>query len=167
MNARIHVMSSHMKQNRGLTTSSPTHLRDKVSFERVTLKQLPGMSGSRYVLLYSKRHSHAHRACHKAAVNACHKTSVNDKWCCMPYNDRTDSKARTSDSKFACLSDFGLSINKSMVEINLSCACSPGLLGPFGKMRTGFWWPGILQIELGLKMQIYCWLTVVSDCTGT
>ena len=49
----------------------------------------------------------------------------------------------------------------------MSCARCPGLSSPFGKMSTGFRWPGS-STELGLKIHVYVlrWLTVVSDCTG-
>ena len=32
----------------------------------------------------------------------------------------------------------------------LSCARSPSLLSPFGKISTDFWWRGVLHMELGL-----------------
>ena len=46
----------------------------------------------------------------------------------------------------------------------LSCARSPSLLSPFGKMSTDFWWQGVLHVELGLKILVYSfanWLLTV------
>ena len=50
----------------------------------------------------------------------------------------------------------------------LSCTRSSGLLSPFSKMSTGFWWQGS-STALGLKIWIYvpCWFAVVSHCTGS
>ena len=37
----------------------------------------------------------------------------------------------------------------------LSCARSPSLISPCGKMSTAFWWQGVLHVELGLKILVY------------
>ena len=52
----------------------------------------------------------------------------------------------------------------------LSCARSPNLHSPFGKMSTDFWWQGVLHIDLGLKywyMSFADWLlTVIAFAHG-
>ena len=51
----------------------------------------------------------------------------------------------------------------------LSCARSPNLHSPFGKMRTDLWWQEVLHIELGLKSLVYVLYEQVvdSDCICT
>ena len=46
--------------------------------------------------------------------------------------------------------------NPTTVDIKfLSCARSPNLISPFGKMSTDVWWQGVLHIELALKILVY------------
>ena len=49
-----------------------------------------------------------------------------------------------------------LGSNPTTVDIKfLSCARSPNLHSPFGKMSTDLWWQEVLHIELGLKILVY------------
>ena len=46
--------------------------------------------------------------------------------------------------------------NPPTVDIKfLSCARSPSLHSPFGKMSVDFWWQGVLHIERGLKILVH------------
>ena len=52
--------------------------------------------------------------------------------------------------------------NPTTVDITfLSCARSPNLLSPFGKMSTEFWWQRVLHIELGFKILVFVLCTRV------
>ena len=71
--------------------------------------------------------------------------------------------------EFAVLISRGCGLkSRPRVDIKfLSCARSPSLLSPFGKMSTDFWWQGVIHMELGLKILVYvlCKLVDDSDCT--